>query len=143
MKNRFFKDWKKANDFLNAFIDDHFGIYLSRPTPDCAYITFLPEDKLATLIPCEQAPALNERARKFTEHMNNVLKKHKMLEDIPDDIIYSDQELSIKLRFESFFKLYESIYKQPVVVTLKQYLGLREKYDLEFNNIKCVISVGG
>ena len=60
MKNKYFPGWKAANDFLNAFIDDHFGIYLSRPTEYVGYITFLPEDKLAELIASKHAPAPNE-----------------------------------------------------------------------------------
>ena len=129
MKNKFFPEWKEANDFLNAFVDEHFGIYASMPTPDTCYITVLPEDKLANLVPVECCPAINERARKFTKHINKVLKRHNFLEDIPDDISINEKEIRVRKRMESFFVFYESLYGISVIVALKHYLGLRLHYD--------------
>jgi len=129
MKNKFFKDWKKANDFLNAFIDDHFGLYLSIPSPETAYITFLPEDKLSELIPAEQACKLNERARVYTEHVNKFVEKHNLLGDVPDNFPMVVKEALIKSKCEAMLESYEKVYKKTMLVALKQYLGLRIDYD--------------
>jgi hypothetical protein len=127
MKNKYLKGWKNANDILNAFIDSHFGLYLSRPTEETGYISFLPEDKLVDLIPGDVAPALNDRAREFTLFLIPILEKHSILDDVPDGR-YDHQECIIRQRFHGFEKVYQGLYGETVVETMKSYLGLREAY---------------
>jgi len=141
MKNLFFKGWKGANDILNAFIDDHFGIYMSLPTPDTAYLTILPEDKLAEYVPHEYAPMLNERARAFTTHLNKFIEKHKLLTDIPDDLPMEIKEQLIKSKCMAMLDSYEKVYKKTMLVSLKQFLGLRMNYDSP-SVIRIIVQVG-
>lgn len=132
MGNPYFKDWDDANDLLNAFIDDHFGVYLSCPTEDTAYITFLPEDKLAEVVPAESAPRLNELARTFSTQITKLMDKHKFLEDIDDNLPTSEKEREIRQRCEAFMKLHEALYGETVQVRLKKIMGLRKRYDRMF-----------
>lgn len=142
MKNKFFKGWKGANDILNAFIDDHFGIYLSIPTPESAYITILPEDRLAKVVPSFYAPRLNELARSYTTHITEFIKKHKLLTDIPDDLPMDIKEGLIKDKCMAMLASYERIYNKTMLVSLKQFLGLRMNYDFE-QTIRIEITIGG
>ena len=77
-----------------------FSIYLSRPTEDTGYVTFLPEDKLAEVIPAEQAPKLNELARAFTSVMVYLLEQKHVLDDVDDSLTDKQKEEEIKNRFE-------------------------------------------
>ncbi len=98
--NKFFPTWDKANVVLDPFVEEHFGIYLSRPTEETGYITFLPEDKLAELIPSDQAPKLNELARAFTTVMIHLLNQDDVLADVADSLSDADKEKEIKERVE-------------------------------------------
>lgn len=132
MGNKYFPDWEKANVVLDPFVDEHFGIYLSRPTEETGYITFLPEDKLAELIPSEQAPKLNELAKAFTTVMIHLLTKKGVLADVEDSLSDSEKETEIKERFEKFFDEYEKEKGDKIQDVLKHFLGcpvmLQEHY---------------
>lgn len=132
MGNKYFPDWDKANVTLDPFVDEHFGLYMSRPTEDTAYITFLPEDKLAEVIPAEQAPKLNELARAFTTLMMHLLEKDGVLVDVDDALSDEEKEKEIKTRFETFFKKYEDEKGDTIKDVLKHFLGcpvmLKEHY---------------
>jgi len=132
MGNKYFPEWDKANVILDPFVDEHFGIYMSRPTEEAAYITFLPEDKLAEVVPAEQAPKLNELARAFTTVMVHILEKEGVLIDVADSLSDEDKEKEIKTRFEDFFKLYISRKEDSIKDVLKHFLGcpimLKEHY---------------
>jgi hypothetical protein len=121
--NKYFPGWEKANVVLDPFVDEHFGIYLSRPTEETGYITFLPEDKLAELIPSDQAPKLNELARAFTTVMIHLLNKENVLDDVADALSDTEKEKEIKERFERFFKKYEKEKKDKISDVLKHFLG--------------------
>ena len=114
------------------FVDEHFGIYMSKPTEETAYITFLPEDKLAEIVPAEQAPKLNELARAFTTVMVHILEKEGVLVDVSDALTSEEQEKEIKTRFETFFKNYFSKKEDTIKDVLKHFLGcpvmLKEHY---------------
>lgn len=130
--NKYFPDWEQANVILDPFVDKHFGIYLSRPTEDTGYVTFLPEDKLAEVIPAEQAPKLNELARAFTSVMVYLLEQKHVLDDVDDALTDKEKEEVIKTRFEKFFAEYEAVKKDKIKTVLKHFLGcpviLHENY---------------
>ena len=130
--NKYFPDWKDANLILDPFVDKHFGIYLSRPTEDTGYITFLPEDKLAELIPSDQAPKLNELARAFTAVMVYTLGAQDVLRDVEDSLSDEEKETEIKERFETFFAVYLGDKGDKISDVLKHFLGcpvmLKEHY---------------
>jgi len=132
MSNKYFPNWDKANVVLDPFIDEHFGVYMSRPTEDTAYITFLPEDKLAEVIPADQAPVLNDLARAFTTVMVHLLEKKKVLRDVDDALSDTEKEKEVKERFEKFFKDYKDLKGDEVKDVLKHFLGcpvmLQEHY---------------
>jgi hypothetical protein len=132
ISNKYFPDWEKANVVLDPFVDEHFGIYLSRPTEETGYITFLPEDKLAEVIPSEQAPKLNELARAFTTVMIFLLEKEGVLVDVADSLSDTEKETEIKERFENFFKNYFAKKQDNIKDVLKHFLGcpvmLKEHY---------------
>ncbi|KKM13255.1 hypothetical protein LCGC14_1718120 [marine sediment metagenome] len=121
--NKFFPTWDKANVVLDPFVEEHFGIYLSRPTEETGYITFLPEDKLAELIPSDQAPKLNELARAFTTVMIHLLNQDDVLADVADSLSDADKEKEIKERFEKFFATYKKEKHDSVKDVLKHFLG--------------------
>jgi len=132
MANKYFPEWDKANLVLDTFVDEHFGIYMSRPTEDAAYITFLPEDKLAELVPADQAPKLNELARAFSTVMIHLLEKEGILVDVDDKLSDPEKEKEIKSRFEGFFNTYFNNKKDTIKDVLKHFLGcpvmLQEHY---------------
>ena len=132
MANKYFPDWDKANLVLDTFVDEHFGIYMSRPTEDAAYVTFLPEDKLAEVIPADQAPKLNELARAFSTVKIHLLEREGVLDDVDDALSDSDKEKEIKTRFENFFDTYFKDKKDTIKDVLKHFLGcpvmLQEHY---------------
>lgn len=132
MSNKYFPDWEQANVVLDPFVDEHYGIYMSKPTEETAYITFLPEDKLAEVVPAEQAPKLNELARAFTTVMVHILEKEGVLEDVSDALTSEEQEKEIKTRFETFFDNYFSKKQDTIKDVLKHFLGcpvmLKEHY---------------
>jgi allophanate hydrolase subunit 1 len=132
MANKYFPDWDKANLVLDTFVDEHFGIYMSRPTEETAYITFLPEDKLAEVVPAEQAPKLNELARAFTTVMVFLLEKQDVLRDVLDSLTDKEKEHEVKTRFETFIKSYKAEKGDDVKDVLKHFLGcpvmLQEHY---------------
>lgn len=132
MSNKYFPDWPEANVVLDPFIDQHFGIYLSRPTEDTGYITFLPEDKLAEVIPSEQAPKINELARAFTTVMVHLLEQKHVLDDVDDALTDKEKEKEIKTRFEKFFADYKTAKGDEIKDVLKHFLGcpvmLQEHY---------------
>ncbi len=121
--NKYFPNWDKANLILDPFVDKHFGIYLSRPTEDTGYITFLPEDKLAELIPSDQAPKLNDLARAFTTVMIHILGSDDVLADVSDALSDKEKETEIKERFEKFFAKYEKEKGDTIKDVLKHFLG--------------------
>jgi len=127
--NPLFPDWEDANDILNAFVDDNFGLYISKPTEETAYLTFLPEDKLAEMIPAQHAPILNERARIFTNQMTKFFNKYKILAEIKDELPEAEKEAIIRLRHEAAEKLHRADFGEAIVTRLKKTLGLREVYD--------------
>jgi len=124
LKNKVFPNWAPADYTLNDFINEHFGIYLSRPTENTGYITFLPEDKLAAIIPCEAVPIFNERARAFTNHLNPILKKRGTLNNVSDSVSHLKQERIIKKRFMKFFRFYNRTHHKSVIRELKIFLGI-------------------
>jgi hypothetical protein len=132
MSNIYFPDWPEASVVLDPFVDKHFGIYLSRPTDDTGYITFLPEDKLAEVIPPEQAPRLNELARAFTTVMDHLLRQKGVLDDVSDSLTDKEQEKEIKTRFETFLDDYKQAKGDNIKDVLKHFLGcpvmLKEHY---------------
>jgi len=132
MGNTHFPKWDQANVTLDPFVDEHFGIYLSRPTEETGYITFLPEDKLAEVIPSEQAPILNELARAFTTVMIHLLGQDDILADVEDALSDTEKEDEIRTRFLGFFKKYEDEKGDKVRDVLKHFLGcpimLKEHY---------------
>lgn len=132
MANKYFPDWEKANVILDPFVDEHFGIYMSKPTEEVAYITYLPEDKLAEVVPPEQAPRLNELARAFTTVMTHLLEKDGVLEEVEDLLSDPDKEKEVKTRFEAFFQKYKKDKGDDVKDVLKHFLGcpvmLKEHY---------------
>lgn len=132
MANKYFPDWEKANLVLDTFVDENFGIYMSRPTEETAYITFLPEDKLAEVVPAEQAPKLNELARAFTTVMVFLLEKQDVLRDVEDSLTDKEKEHEVKTRFETFIKSYKTEKGDDVKDVLKHFLGcpvmLQEHY---------------
>jgi len=132
MGNKYFPEWEQANVVLDPFVDGHFGIYMSKPTEETAYITFLPEDKLAEVVPAEQAPKLNELARAFTTVMVHILEKEGVLVDVSDALSGEEQEKEIKTRFETFFDGYFSKKEDTIKDVLKHFLGcpvmLKEHY---------------
>jgi hypothetical protein len=114
---------------------------MSVPTPECAYLTFLPEDRLAEIVPAKQAPRINERARAYTNHVIKFIEKHKLLTDIPDDLPMDVKEQLIKSKCITMLESYEQIYKKTMLVSLKQFLGLRLNYDFE-QMIRIEVKVG-
>jgi allophanate hydrolase subunit 1 len=132
MANKYFPDWDKASLVLDTFVEEHFGIYMSRPTEDTAYVTFLPEDKLAEVVPAEHAPKLNDLARAFTTVMVFLLEKEGVLEDVADSLSDKEKETEIKTRFERFFKSYKTKKGDDMKDVLKHFLGcpvmLQEHY---------------
>ena len=130
--NKHFPDWEQANVVLDPFVDKYFGIYLSRPTEDTGYITFLPEDKLAEVIPAEQAPKLNDLARAFTSVMVYLLEQKHVLDDVDDSLTDKEKEEEIKKRFDNFLSEYEKIKGDSIKDVLKHFLGcpvmLKEHY---------------
>jgi hypothetical protein len=132
MANKYFPDWEKANLVLDTFVDEHFGIYMSKPTEEAAYITFLPEDKLAEVVPADQAPKLNDLARAFTTVMVHLLERDGVLVDVADSLSDTEKEKEIKTRFETFLSSYTARTGDDVKDVLKHFLGcpvmLKEHY---------------
>lgn len=130
--NKHFPDWEQANVILDPFVDKHFGIYLSRPTEDTGYVTFLPEDKLAEVIPAEQAPKLNDLARAFTSVMVYLLEQKHVLDDVDDSLTDKQKEEEIKNRFDKFLSEYKTTKGDEIKDVLKHFLGcpvmLKEHY---------------
>lgn len=126
MKSKIFpyahlKTWKGGKKIFNKFVDNHFGIYLSRPTPETGYITFLPEDKLAEIIPSEIAAALNNMARDYTENIKKKMKPLGTLNDVSDDITEAEQEDIIRERLRIFFKEHKRRYRETAAECLKRF----------------------
>jgi len=109
---------------LNTMIDDHFGVYISRPTKETSYITFMPEDKLAEVIPAEYAPKVNELARVFTEKVNRFAAELDTLDDVPDNVPEDVQEQILKKRFKRLFKAYKNAYGESLKTELKRTSGI-------------------
>jgi hypothetical protein len=110
---------------LNMIVDDYFGIYMARPTEDTAYITFLPEDKLAELIPSEYAPKLNDLAGVFSDKINRFAAEVHTFDSISDDLSQDEQEEIVKKRFKKMLKSYKEIYGVSVQSELKRIFGIR------------------
>lgn len=110
---------------LNQIVDDHFGIYMSRPTNETSYITFLPEEKLAEVVPAKYSPGLNEQAREFSNRIIKIATEVGTLDDIDDSLSKEEQEVVVKKRWDTFMAIYQRVYGESVNIELKRCLGLR------------------
>jgi hypothetical protein len=135
LENQYFPKWKDADKVMNGFINAHFGIYLSRPYRGMGYITFLPEDKFATIIKSEHANMINTRALAFTRYIEPIMKKRGTLNNVSDNLSLLAQEKIIKRRFLKFFRFYNKHHHKSVIRELKVYLGITS-LDLEGTRAK-------
>ncbi len=132
MGNKYFEEWPEANLILDPFIDEHFGVYMSMPTPKVIFITFLPEEKLAEVVPSEVAPKLNELARAFTTFITYLMEREGVLADIDDSFDEEQVKTVLRERFTKFFKHYKEEKGDDIKDVLKHFLGcpviLRDDY---------------